>query len=196
MTSAFASACSASAVSSPGSPGPAPTSHTEPGTKSGRSSVGDTRRGMAEQTVVPPCALVYHRRKSRGRRMVSRGAWFLAAVLGGAARAQADMNDLLILPRAAERNDFDAVLNMLQRGDTTDTEGEDRRAALSFAAANGNMQIMNLLLDHLADVEHRDRFGDTALHWAALNGQTEAVKRLLAANAGINDQNGQGVTAL
>ncbi|HEY7990372.1 MAG TPA: ankyrin repeat domain-containing protein [Stellaceae bacterium] len=137
--------------------------------------------------------------------MVSRGAWFLAAVLGvgvaeavlpRAARAQADMNDLLILPRAAERNDFDAVLNMLQRGDTTDTEGEDRRAALSFAAANGNMQIMNLLLDHLADVEHRDRFGDTALHWAALNGQTEAVKRLLAANAGINDQNGQGVTAL
>jgi len=129
----------------------------------------------------------------------------LSAVLGlavaatvppNAAWAQADMNDLLILPRAAERNDFDAVLNMLQRGDTADTEGEDHRAALSFAAANGNMQIMNLLLDHLANVEHRDRFGDTALHWASLNGQAEAVKRLLAANANINDQNGEGVTAL
>lgn len=131
--------------------------------------------------------------------------WRMAAALSvaiagvalpGVVRAQADMNDLLVLPRAAERNDFDAVLNMLQRGDTADTEGEDRRAALSFAAANGNMQIMNLLLDHLANVEHRDRFGDTALHWAALNGQVEAVKRLLAAHAQIDDQNGQGTTAL
>lgn len=107
-----------------------------------------------------------------------------------------DLNNLLVLPRAAERNDFDAILTMLQRGDPVDTEGEDDRAGLSFAAANGNMQIMNLLLDHSANVDHRDRFGDTALHWAAIAGQADSVKRLLAAHATVDAQNGQGVTPL
>lgn len=134
-----------------------------------------------------------------------RNCWRLGLVLialAGAAApssrvaAQGDLNDLLVLPRAAERNDFDDILTMLQRGDPVDSEGEDQRAALSFAAANGNLQIMDLLLDHRPDVDHRDRFGDTALHWAALSGQTGAVKRLLAAHAAINAQNGQGTTPL
>lgn len=112
------------------------------------------------------------------------------------AAAQADMNDLLILPRAAERNDFDAILQMLQRGDPVDTEGEDQRAGLSFAAANGNMQIMDLLIDHRANVDHRDRFGDSALHWAAITGHIDSVKRLLDAHATVDMQNGQGVTPL
>lgn len=119
-----------------------------------------------------------------------------AAVGAPRAVAQADMNDLLILPRAAERNDFDSVLKLLGRGEQVDTEGEDDRAALSFAAANGNMRIMDLLLEHLANVDHRDRFGDTALHWAAITGQVASVKRLLAAHATVNAQNGQGVTPL
>lgn len=119
-----------------------------------------------------------------------------AAVPTGHVAAQGDINELLVLPRAAERNDFDDILGMLQRGDPVDSEGEDQRAALSFAAANGNSQIMDLLLDHRAEVDHRDRFGDTALHWAALSGQAGAVERLLAAHAAINVQNGQGATPL
>lgn len=119
-----------------------------------------------------------------------------AAVATGHVVAQGDINELLVLPRAAERNDFDDILRMLQRGDPVDSEGEDQRDALSFAAANGNIQIMDLLLDHRAEVERRDRFGDTALHWAALSGQAGAVKRLLAAHAAIDARNGQGMTPL
>lgn len=107
-----------------------------------------------------------------------------------------DLNSMLILPRAAQRDDFDAVLNMLQRGDFVDTEGEDHRAALSFAAANDNMKIADLLLSHLAVVDHRDRFGDTALHWAAINGHPDMVKRLLAAGASVDAQNSEGITPL
>jgi ankyrin repeat protein len=119
-----------------------------------------------------------------------------AAVPSTPVAAQSDINSLLILPRAAERNEFDSVLGMLQRGDPVDSEGEDQRTALSFAASNGNMQIMDLLLEHRADVDHRDRFRDTALHWAALSGQIDALKRLLAAHATIDVQNGQGATPL
>ncbi len=110
--------------------------------------------------------------------------------------AAQDLNNLLILPRAAERDDFDSVLDLLQRGDFVDTEGENRRAALSFAAANGDMKIADLLLGHLAVVDHRDKFGDTALHWAAINGHAEMVKRLLAAGASIDVQNSEGITPL
>ncbi len=119
-----------------------------------------------------------------------------AAPARRAAAQTSDINDMLVLSRAAERNDFDDILRMLQRGDPVDSEGEDNRAALSFAAANGNIKIMDLLLDHQASPDHRDRFGDTALHWAAITGQVETVKRLLAAHATVDVQNGQGVTPL
>ena len=105
-------------------------------------------------------------------------------------------SSLLILPRAAERNDFDSVVSVMQRGDYVDTEGEDRRTALSFAAANGNMQIVDFLLGHQAGVDRRDRFGNTALHWAAMNGHADMIKRLLAAGAAIDRQNGEGTTPL
>ncbi len=125
----------------------------------------------------------------------------VVAMLAGAmpardAAAQADINSLLVLPRAAERNDFDSVLSMLQRGDGVDTVGEDDRAALSFAVANDNMRIVNLLLDHLANVDHRDRFGETALHWAAISGHVDMVKRLIDAHATIDAQNSEGITPL
>lgn len=122
-------------------------------------------------------------------------AWAAMPVHDAAAQGS-DINNLLILPRAAANNDFDSVLQLLSRGDHVDTEGEDGRAALSFAAASGNMRILNLLLDHLASVEHRDRFGDVAMHWAAIYGKVDAVKRLLAAGAAVDPQNQQGVTPL
>jgi ankyrin repeat protein len=127
------------------------------------------------------------------------GVGWLALTLGlvpvGGAAAQ-DLNDLLILPRAAVNNDFDSVLRLLSRGDAVDTEGEDDRTALCFAAANGNVQIANLLLDHFANIEHRDRFGDTALHWAAINGRVDMVKRLLMAKATVDAPNRQGITPM
>ena len=133
-----------------------------------------------------------------------RGCWIgvlMVALAWGAqpvsdAVAQGDMNNMLILPRAAANNDFDSVLELLSRGDKVDTEGEDGRAALSFAAANDNMRIVNLLLDHLANVDHKDRFGDAALHWAAINGHPDMVKRLLAAKATVDPANREGVTPL
>ena len=119
----------------------------------------------------------------------------VACAWPAAARA-AGIADMYILPRAAENNDLDGVQQILIRGDVVDTEGQDDRAALSFAAANGNMAIANILLAHFANPDHRDRFGNTALHWAAANGHAEMIKRLLAAKASIDLQNKSGGTPL
>jgi uncharacterized protein len=119
----------------------------------------------------------------------------MAALAARRAAAQ-NLNDMYSLPLAAQGDDFQGVLTILQQGTSVDTEGEGGRTGLSFAAANGNLRIVNLLLDHLAVVNLRDQSGDTALHWAALNGHVEMIRRLLAAKAEINAQNKQGVTPL
>lgn len=128
------------------------------------------------------------------------GCLFLAlvalATVAAPARAQDDVSILLVLPRAAANNDFRAVVTLLSRGQSVDTEGEDRRTALSFAASNGNLQIADFLLQHGANVDHRDRFGETALHWAALNGHVAMVRRLIQAKATIDEQNQNGTTPL
>ena len=43
------------------------------------------------------------------------------------------------------------------------------------AADNGSVDIIRLLLDHLADVIYNDDYGDTVLHRAGLWGKDEAV---------------------
>jgi len=159
---------------------------------------------MADETVVSPTVLVYHQADHGACGMTRNGQGLMIGVLTAAltwaapdhSAAQDEPNSMLILPRAAQRDDFDSVVGILQRGDFIDTEGEDRRTALSFAAANDNMKIVDFLLDHQAMVDRRDRFGDTALHWAAINGHADMVKRLLAAGAAIDTQNGEGITPL
>lgn len=126
------------------------------------------------------------------RLLVSAAALVILARHAGAV----GLSDMYILPRATDNNDYDAVVQILARGDVVDTEGEDNRAALSFAAANDNMKIAELLLQHLANVDHRDRFGNTALHWAAANGHVDMVKRLLVAKATIDPANKNGITPL
>ena len=142
-------------------------------------------------------------RMSEDRRRILAGLAGIAIIVAAAALnigvagpARAELSDIYILPRAAVNNDYDAVAQMLARGTHVDTEGEDNRAALSFAAGNGNLAIANILLSHLATVDHRDRFGNTALHWAAAGGHTEMVRRLLTAGATIDQQNRQGITPL
>jgi ankyrin repeat protein len=55
-----------------------------------------------------------------------------------------ELNNLLTLPLAASNDDFNAVLILLSRGTSVDTEGRQGRAALSFAAGNGDVQIADL----------------------------------------------------
>ncbi len=68
---------------------------------------------------------------------------------------------------------------------------------LSIAAFNNAVKCMKVLLDAGADVNQRDKDGDTPLHWAAgMLIETEAVRLLLAAGADSTVQNKEGDTPL
>ncbi len=114
----------------------------------------------------------------------------MLAMLAPCAGAQQLYEDFLI----AVANDRAAdVRAMLQRGidpNTVDASGEP---ALVIAARAGNTATVDVLLAGRAKVNERNRYGDTALMIAALNGRMDIVKRLRVRGAELD---GAGWTAL
>ncbi|WP_148618653.1 ankyrin repeat domain-containing protein [Mariniblastus fucicola] len=67
---------------------------------------------------------------------------------------------------------------------------------LAWAAAMGQRQIVEMLLQHGADVNEHDRFFGTPLHRAVRVGHTDIVKLLLENGADPEVKDGKGKTAL
>jgi len=70
--------------------------------------------------------------------------------------------------------------------------------ALHFAAFGGQVDVLELLLKGGADVDARakTRFDNTPLQAAALTGQVEAIRRLIAHGADVRVKQAEGATAL
>jgi ankyrin repeat protein len=68
--------------------------------------------------------------------------------------------------------------------------------SLLYASANGHCDILNVLLPLLNPtlVNQSNEEGNTPLHWAALNGQTNAVKLLLQHGADPVKRNNAGLS--
>jgi ankyrin repeat protein len=99
--------------------------------------------------------------------------------------------------RAAERNDVAAVRSLLSSGNNPNQAEEDsQRTGLQWAAINGNLQIVAILIKAGARIGDRDKLGNTALHYTAEHNQLEALKLLLDVGAVIDDQNHDGMTPL
>lgn len=71
-----------------------------------------------------------------------------------------------------------------------------KRTPLMDAAAAGRLDIMNVLLEHGADIERKDSEGDTALSLVSKAGQTEAMELLLGAGAATDHADAAGKTLL
>jgi hypothetical protein len=90
---------------------------------------------------------------------------------------------------AAVRGDSTAVAREIGTGASAAMQAE---RLLCFAAHNGCCDVLRMLLAAGAAVETRDRRGRSALHHAAMAGQTGALQLLLAAGAalqGVCDSN-------
>ena len=68
--------------------------------------------------------------------------------------------------------------------------------ALHEAIAEGNREIVKILVEAGANVDAKNRFGDPALHRAILKGDSEMVRILVEAGANVNITNAYGDSAL
>ena len=103
-------------------------------------------------------------------------------------------NDSKLL-NAAETGDIEELTRLLKIVDVN-LQDKDCWTALMFAALNGYIDCVKLLVDNNADVNLQDKDGWTALMLAAMNGETECAKLLVDNNADVNLQYIDGYSAL
>lgn len=105
----------------------------------------------------------------------------------------ANSKDETPLMMAALKGQQDLVAKLLARDASVNKPGW---APLHYAATNGHISIMKVLLDKYAFIDAQSPNGTTPLMMAAMYGSTEAVKLLIDEGADQSMKNQQGMTAL
>ncbi len=96
---------------------------------------------------------------------------------------------------AARAGDIAAIKQHIAEGaDVNETRFE--MPPLAWAAMMGHTAAAELLLQHGADINGRNRDGNTALHLAAFLGRAETAELLIKNGADINTKNGDGATPI
>ena len=102
------------------------------------------------------------------------------------------------LRRACKRGHFDEVVWLIDEGADINEEVEDEEdwdpdwagyTALLYAASHEREEICKYLLDKGADIHHKARYGDTALHEAAYYGADAALKLLIKRGSNLHLRN-------
>lgn len=97
------------------------------------------------------------------------------------------------LMMASLKGDLDLVRKLIDRGADVNKPGW---TPLHYAATNGHLEIMQLLLDENAYIDAESPNGTTPLMMAAHYGSSAAVKLLVEAGADPNIRNQLGLTAI
>lgn len=93
---------------------------------------------------------------------------------------------------ACRNRQLDEVDKLLSKGTNPNVEG-----AIHHAALAGHRDVVNTLLQQReAQVNTQDYAGQTALHYAAMNGQGDVIKLLLKNKADVNQVDDQGQSPL
>ena len=93
---------------------------------------------------------------------------------------------------------FEAVIEKLisLNLDILKLEDEKGRTALHYACMWANFEVLRILLENGADIDHRDKEGNVPLHYAILYGKTNTAVYLASVNAQKNAENIYGLTPL
>ena len=116
----------------------------------------------------------------------------------GADLQQIDKRNNTLLHHAAFENDAEIGAILLAEGDF---DLEARRSQYGFtpllvAAFEGHVEMVELLVEHGADIEAGDDWGDTPLNVSAWNGKHDVVEKLIELGAILEVENSSGHTAL
>lgn len=117
-----------------------------------------------------------------------------AGVLGGDVVIVEPSEPLI---RAVKNNDLDGVKELLAASvDVNVIDKDYRMTALGMATANGNLEMVQVLLWAGADVDAKDGKGQTALMNLGQRSTADVAKALLMARAKVDIQDEDGDTAL
>lgn len=101
------------------------------------------------------------------------------------------------LVNAAYENNLDGVKELLFKGaDVNEVDKDVDATALDEAVANGNLEMVLMLIDARAEVNLRNKQGRTALMFLAEESTPEVVRALIEAGAKVNLKDDDGETAL
>ena len=93
--------------------------------------------------------------------------------------------DILV---AANENQTAKVVELLQRGMDVNTSDRDGDTLALIAARNGNNDLLDFLLRNRANVLKQNKYGDSPIMAATMQGHADAVRRLLAAGADVHNK--------
>jgi uncharacterized protein len=98
--------------------------------------------------------------------------------------------------RAARQGDAAQVRQLVANDGNPNETDEESRTAMHYAAMNGNLTIIAILIKAKAKLDPKDKLGDTPLHLAADRNQVDAAQLLLDVGAPVDPQNKDGMTPL
>ena len=96
---------------------------------------------------------------------------------------------------AVRENRAADVRRLLMNGADANVHNIFAETPLMFAARNGNVTIMLMLMNRGARLEDEDRTGSTALIWAAFGLSADALQLLIERGANVNAQDVDGFNA-
>jgi uncharacterized protein len=98
--------------------------------------------------------------------------------------------------RAARQNDAAQVRTLVANDGNPNQSDDESRTGLHYAALNGNLTIIAILIKARAKLDVKDKLGNTPLHLAADRNQAEAAQLLLDVGAPVDAENKNGMTPL
>ena len=116
----------------------------------------------------------------------------------GADVSKKDDRKRTALHYASESGHLKLAELLLSTGAEIDVVDEDRRTPLMLAAAGGHKDTLLYLIDHVqgANVNKKDCFGRTALHYASEKGHLKVVEQLVSKGARIDEADKDHFTPL
>ena len=117
--------------------------------------------------------------------MKMRSLTLYCLMLAVALPLRADTPDLNAgLREASMKGDLNEVKSLLSKGAAVDAATEFGATALIFASDRGYLEIVRTLIEHGADVNHKDAtYESTPITWAAYSGHAQVVALLLVKGA-------------
>ena len=100
---------------------------------------------------------------------------------------------------ASQKQHTHIVEYLLEHGANVNACSREGRTPLLYACYFSQatpIDLIETLIAHAADINHRDIYGGTALRWAISDGKTEAINSLLAHQADVNSSDNDGYTIL